>query len=721
MKNKRRAAIELFLVSFIALFAEIAMIRWVSAEIGIFSYFNNLVLLSCFLGIGCGCYFANKPIRLVIATLALSFLIVIIKQPVFLKIGGRNYHIFRDIPLLLSSFRDSVVCFELHFRSFLTIFLGLLSTSIVFMAILVVFFPLGQCLGRLLNVSGSPIAAYSINIFASIAGIWAFNVLSFASYPPSIWFILIALLIILTTFIMYPTRKIDLIIQVMLLGLIAWSLIFSQGIRKGMQTIWSPYQKLSVYSGSEMHRVLRRTYAYEIAVNNVGHMGLIDLSDGFINSHRGYLSPEARKFSQYDIPYLFKPDAKRALILGAGAGNDAAGALRHRVLEIDAVEIDPEIHRLGIRLHPEKPYADNRVNVIIDDARSFLKKSKDKYDVISFGLLNAHTFSSSYNNIRLDHYIYTIESFREARELLEEDGIMTICLQPERPWVTRRVHRLIEGVFGHAPLVFKVDTDYLYGFGEAMLVISKDPQYVYGVLQRNKRLSQFVSKSSLNFSEKNSVPSIKLTTDNWPYLYIERPGIPTMHVCIIAIVALILLLARRVIFAKGEKLNLHFFFLGAGFLLLEFQNISKISLLFGSTWIANSFIITGIMLLVLLANLTVAKTRAVNIKVIYPSLAASILLVYLIPLDVFNILGFWQKSLLAGIFLNLPIYFAGIIFIYSFKNSRHRGNAFGSNLLGAAGGGLLESLSFIVGINALLLIVLVLYFLSYRFGKRCFS
>jgi len=42
------------------------------------------------------------------------------------------------------------------------------------------------------------------------------------------------------------------------------------------------------------------------------------------------------------------------LILGAGAGNDVAGALRGGAREVHAVEIDPEILRLA-ELHPERP------------------------------------------------------------------------------------------------------------------------------------------------------------------------------------------------------------------------------------------------------------------------------------------------------------------------------------------------------------------------------
>src|SRR4051794_17634829 len=48
--------LQLVLISLLALFVEMLMIRWVSSEIRIFAYFKNFVLVACFLGFGLGCY-----------------------------------------------------------------------------------------------------------------------------------------------------------------------------------------------------------------------------------------------------------------------------------------------------------------------------------------------------------------------------------------------------------------------------------------------------------------------------------------------------------------------------------------------------------------------------------------------------------------------------------------------------------------------------------------
>ena len=52
--NSRKSAWDLFLISAIALFLELAVIRWLSTEIRIFAYFKNLPLMAAFLGFGIG-------------------------------------------------------------------------------------------------------------------------------------------------------------------------------------------------------------------------------------------------------------------------------------------------------------------------------------------------------------------------------------------------------------------------------------------------------------------------------------------------------------------------------------------------------------------------------------------------------------------------------------------------------------------------------------------
>ena len=66
----------------------------------------------------------------------------------------------------------------------------------------------------------------------------------------------------------------------------------------------------------------------------------------------------------------------------------------------------------------------------------------------------------------------------------------------------------------------------------------------------------------------------------------------------------------------------------------------------------------------------------------------------------------------------VPVFFAGIVFAATFRDSRQPDVDFGSNIAGAIVGGLTETLSLVVGFNALLGVAMVFYGLSWALGRR---
>jgi hypothetical protein len=72
--------LSLFVVSFAALYLEIMLIRWVSTEVRVFAYFQNLALIACFLGFGIGCFHAQQRRSAVFTILAMTALIALIQS-----------------------------------------------------------------------------------------------------------------------------------------------------------------------------------------------------------------------------------------------------------------------------------------------------------------------------------------------------------------------------------------------------------------------------------------------------------------------------------------------------------------------------------------------------------------------------------------------------------------------------------------------------------------
>jgi hypothetical protein len=166
------------------------------------------------------------------------------------------------------------------------------------------------------------------------------------------------------------------------------------------------------------------------------------------------------------------------------------------------------------------------------------------------------------------------------------------------------------------------------------------------------------------------------------------------------------------IFTRWRGSHWHFFFLGAAFMLLEVQSISKSSVVLGNTWLVNAVIISGVLVMILLANLIAARFPNISMVPVYIAICGICLALYFVDLARFAFLPYATKAIIVGSMTTLPMIFSGIVFIRSFAGVTRKDEALGANLIGAVVGALLQSITFITGIKTLLLIVLALYILA---------
>jgi hypothetical protein len=137
------------------------------------------------------------------------------------------------------------------------------------------------------------------------------------------------------------------------------------------------------------------------------------------------------------------------------------------------------------------------------------------------------------------------------------------------------------------------------------------------------------------------------------------------------------------------------------------------ALLFGTTWVVNSIVIAGLLLLIVGSNLLVEWKPSFPVQIGYAGIFVSLVIAYVIPVERFLFVSLWLKVLTATVVLCLPVFFAGIVFINSFARAQFGGPALGSNLFGALVGGLLESLSMWTGIRSLLIVAGASYLASW--------
>jgi hypothetical protein len=120
--------------------------------------------------------------------------------------------------------------------------------------------------------------------------------------------------------------------------------------------------------------------------------------------------------------------------------------------------------------------------------------------------------------------------------------------------------------------------------------------------------------------------------------------------------------------------------------------------------------------MVLAANLVASRIAAFTPRFYLP-LVASVCLLYFLPASTVLGWSFYARLAYCLVLLPLPIFFAGLIFSLGFRSHRDPSFAFGSNLLGAMVGGLIEYAGMITGTRALLLMILTFYLTS--FIPRC--
>jgi len=693
---KKSLSVKILLLSILILFLELFLIRWLSCEIRIFSYFRNLVLLGCFVGLGMGALIKNKP-----PTMLWSIAGVLI-----LIIAGGSQH-FISITQLLSPFSGEQFIWQVLGEGihWVHLFKGLVLTFFLFLTIIAIFLPIGALLAEMLQTYPRITIAYSVNIVGSLIGVWLFTLSSYLYFSPYFWMIIVAALF--WFFIGDNIREKSLLIIFSIISI--FLLLPYHGDNSNyVDEVWSPYQKLEVNKLDHGQ--------FWVSVNNARFMMLVNNSVEFFQKYIGKKWQKDRMFNQYDFPYLFKNNLKDVLIVGSGGGNGVAAALRNGALSVDAVEIDPVIYGIGLRYHPERPYQHKHVNIIINDARAFFKSSTKKYDVVSFGLLDSHINSSSLGNTRLDEYVYTEESIREARRLLKQNGVLTLVFKSQKEWITWRIYHILNKVFPNPPLVINVFNRGGWGWNATMFVAHNDAYNLEAWLSKNGKLREFIKRNALQVRPIEDVSEVK---DDWPYFYLKKRSIPQLYI-ILSFCLLIMILPLWNSFGiQRTGINWHFFFLGAGFMLLEFQNISKSSLLFGSTWITNVYTFSAILILILLSNWLMDKFQFKQINFAYWLLLCWIVFLFVLPVNMFLIMGTKFNIFITATLMNIPILFAGLIFIHSFNQISDKKLAYGSNLLGACVGGLCESLSFLMGIRFLLVILLIFYGLSwYLCSKR---
>lgn len=664
----------------LSLLLELAIIRWQGTVWEFFAFYKNFSLLACFAGLGLGYALAKRNrilLALVIPLLALQMTLLIALRH---GLSGASLQSLRLVPVR-EQFNMGLTQ-ATYFSQYVAVYCFL---AVIFILTALAFLPVGQVCGRLLTRT-TQLRAYRLNLLGSLLGVILMLALSFWWTPPIVWFATCLLGIVLFQIFHRRALLTGVIASFAAIVCLAWP------VSTGWELIYSPYQLLERGIGENGQMLLRASGHYYQRVH--------DLS---LNAQRNDASLRFLA-NYYEFPYRLRTPVGSVAVVGAGTGNDVAAALRAGAKHVDAVEIDPAIQKLGA-FHPEHPFADTqRVRMINDDARSFLRGTTERYDLIDYGLLDSHTLLSQNSTLRLDSFVYTVEGFREARARLKDDGILSLSFSVMSKEIAHKIYLMMNQAFdGHPPICVKAGYD-----ASIIFMQSRNGDLTLpGDLLR--------STGFTDITQMAGNPGIRsdAATDDWPFFYMPQRVYPISYFFMAALLLILSLLLFGNFVPERPSLNhMSFFFLGAGFMLIETKAITEMGLTFGNTWQVIGIVIAGVLLMAYLANSIVELFRIRQTAIPYALLLVAIAAGSLIAKNG-GMAPTLAGRLLTVVVLTCPIFFAGLVFSTLIAKTENISGAMASNLFGAMVGGVLEYNSMYFGFHFLYWLAAGLYLAAF--------
>lgn len=138
-----------------------------------------------------------------------------------------------------------------------------------------------------------------------------------------------------------------------------------------------------------------------------------------------------------NLPLLFHPEPKTALIIGGGAGGLINQAFKHSLNSLDYAELDPLLIKMLVKF--ETPLVrselnDPRLHTSSVDGRFFLRNSAKRYDVILIGISKPSDLTAN--------RFFTEEFFSLAKIKLKSGGILSLWLPGSFSYLSRELKNL---------------------------------------------------------------------------------------------------------------------------------------------------------------------------------------------------------------------------------------------------------------------------------------
>lgn len=336
---------------------------------------------------------------------------------------------------------------------------------------------------------------------------------------------------------------------------------------------------------------------------------------------------EFKKDTGY-LPFSMGENNK-VLLIGPGGGRDVLYALAGESREIDAVEINTSsidaVKAFGA--YNGSIYERPEVKVYGEDGRNFVRRSKQRYDLIFLSLVMTNT-SQGAGYALSENYIYTKEAMKDYMDHLTENGKVAFLAHSENdlskivatamqvltdkgiplkdtPQYISVFSKFVQTEHGsphmHNPVIIIKNTPYLEEESKALLETAREggnmPLYtpmIYeeGVLHHIRQAHVSMS-DYLNAFKSDITPA----TDDSPYFYKYEKGVPPTLVLLLFVIIIGGLFLFLPFAAKSgnRKPATYFSLLGMAFMMIEIPLIQKFILYLGHPTLAFTYVLAALL------------------------------------------------------------------------------------------------------------------------------
>ena len=214
------------------------------------------------------------------------------------------------------------------------------------------------------------------------------------------------------------------------IGLLLFMVVIGNTKFRFLEVRYAKGQKLHQETFTKWNSISRIGMAFDPEAGSQMIYIDADASTGVANFNFDKLTPKQTEYLLHQgpaIPYNLRPGAK-TLVIGPGGGWDISRAIASGSRDVTGVEINPIIGNTIMRERfpqlSQSLYLRPDVHIFIEDGRSFVRRSPDKYQVIQATLVDtwastaAGAFALSENNL------YTTDAFRDYLSHLTDDGLL---------------------------------------------------------------------------------------------------------------------------------------------------------------------------------------------------------------------------------------------------------------------------------------------------------